>query len=88
MTAPKNNFTIPKVIGVLTVATFIITAFNWASDIKTDIALIKQKIYYANDKLEYRISELENKQKQSKELVFNQPEAILPNGINLENDVE
>ncbi len=88
MTAPKNNFTIPKVIGVLTVATFVITAFNWASDIKTDIALIKQKIYYANDKLEYRISELENKQTQSKELIFNQPKAILPNGINLENYVE
>jgi hypothetical protein len=88
MTAPKNNFTIPKVIGVLTVATFIITAFNWASDIKTDIALIKQKIYYANDKLEYRISELENKQKQSKEVIFNQPKAILPNAINLENYVE
>jgi len=86
MTAPKNNFTIAKVIGVLTVATFVITAFNWASDIKTDIALIKQKIYYANDKLEYRISELENKQKQSKELVFSQPSAILPNAINLENE--
>lgn len=85
MSVPKNNFTIAKVIGVLTVSTFVITAFNWASDIKTDIALIKQKIYYANDKLEYRISELENKEKKSKDLVFSQPSAILPNDeINVE----
>ena len=85
-TSPKNNFTIARVIGILTVTTFVITAFNWASDIKTDIALIKQKIYCTNDKLEYRLSELENKKKETKGLIFEQPKAILPNDINLEND--
>jgi len=88
MPPQKNTITIAKVIGILTISGFIITAFNWASDIKTDIALIKQKIYYENNGLEVRISALENgyDEKRPKQLLFNPPTAILPNNTNIEED--
>ena len=88
MPPQKNPITITKVIGILTIATFVITGFNWFSEMRTDIALIKQKIFYNNEINEVRISALEDccNEKQPKQLVFNQPKAILPNGINLENE--
>lgn len=84
----KSSITIVKIVGMLTILGSVFAVFNWASEVKTDLALIKQKLFYSNEKIEYRISELEDccNNKHNKQVVFNQTQAILPNGINLEND--
>ncbi len=89
MPPQKNPITIAKVLGILTIATCVISVFNWMSDMKTDVALIKQKIFYEHSGLDIRISALERTydEKKPKQLVFNQPTAILPNSsTNIKED--
>lgn len=84
----KSSITIVKVVGVITILGSLLGAFNWLSEMRTDLALIKQKIFYNNEINEVRISALEDccNEKRNKQIVFNQSQAILPNGINLENE--
>ncbi len=74
-------------LGVL--ATFGIAIMTFLSDIKQDIALLKQGSVYEVKSLQYQITELQDccngKRSRDKQLVFNNREAILPNGID-END--
>lgn len=86
--ADKTSITIVKVVGIITILGSVIGAFNWLSEMRTDLALIKQKIFYNNEINEVRISALEDccNDKHNKQIVFNQAQAILPNSVNLENE--
>ena len=88
MTETKQLITLENAVKLGTLSVFFLGVFTYLADIKQDIALIKQSSVYEVDKLQVQITELKDccNEKQPKQLVFNEPKAILPNGINLENE--
>ena len=85
MTAQKQLLNFENIIKLSTLIVVVLTNyFATKSDIRDLTTEKKFQIEY----LQYQITELKDccNEKQPKQLVFNEPKAILPNGINLEND--
>lgn len=84
-TQPKQLLNFENVVKLSTLIVVVLT--NYFAT-KSDIRDLTTEKKFQVEHLQYQITELNDccNNKQNKQVVFNQTQAILPNGINLEND--
>lgn len=89
MAQTTNFFTLENTVKLTVLSAFFVGIITYLTDIKQDIALIKQASVYEIKDLQYQINELKDccKNKHSeRNIVFNERMAILPNGIEIETE--
>lgn len=90
MTLVKQNFfTLENTVKLTVLSAFFVGIITYLTDIKQDIALIKQASVYEVKDLQYQITELKdccNNRKRENRIVFNDHVAIVPNGIEIETE--
>ena len=84
-TEPKQLLNFENVVKLSTLIVVVLT--NYFAT-KSDIRDLTTEKKYQIEHLQYQITQLNDccNNKRNKQIVFNQSQAILPNGINLEND--
>ena len=85
MTAEKPLLNLENVVKLGTLIVVVLT--NYFAT-KSDIRDLTTEKKFQIEHLQYQITQLNDccNNKQNKQIVFNQSQAILPNGINLENE--
>jgi hypothetical protein len=85
MTAEKPLLNLENVVKLSTLIVVVLT--NYFAT-KSDIRDLTTEKKFQIEHLQYQITQLKDccNNKQNKQVVFNQAQAILPNGINLENE--
>lgn len=89
MAQAKNFFTLENTVKLTVLSAFFVGIITYLTDIKQDIALIKQASIYEVKDLQYQITELKdccNNRKKDNQIVFNDRVAIVPNGIEIERE--
>ena len=85
----SNFFTLENIVKLSVLSVFFVGIITYLTDIKQDIALIKQASVYEVKDLQYQITELKdccNGRKRENRIVFNDRAAILPHGIEIETE--
>jgi hypothetical protein len=85
MTAQKQLLTLENAVKLGTLIVVVLT--NYFAT-KSDIRDLTTEKRFEITHIQYQLDELKDccNERQPKQLVFNQSQAILPNGINLENE--
>jgi hypothetical protein len=85
MTAEKPLLNLENVVKLGTLIVVVLT--NYFAT-KSDIRDLTTEKRFEITHIQYQLDELKDccNDKQNKQIVFNQSQAILPNGINLENE--
>jgi hypothetical protein len=85
MTAQKQLLNFENVVKLSTLIVVVLTNY-YAT--KSDIRDLTTEKRFEITHIQYQLDELKDccNERQPKQIVFNQPKAILPNGINLENE--
>lgn len=85
MTAEKPLLNLENVVKLGTLVVVVLANY-YAT--KSDIRDLTTEKRFEITHIQYQLDELKDccNERQPKQIVFNQPKAILPNGINLENE--
>jgi len=89
MAQTANFFTLENTVKLTVLSAFFVGIITYLTDIKQDIALIKQASIYEVKGLQEQINELKdccNDKRNERRIVFNDHAAILPHGIEIETE--
>jgi len=89
MAQSPNFLTLENTVKLTVLSTFFVGIITYLTDIKQDIALIKQASVYEVKDLQEQITELKdccNDKRSERRIVFNDHAAILPSGIKIETE--